>query len=137
MPDLGLVLVDGELSSVLVVVVAIWYLAAVPVAAVGPGYHDSADTLTGHFPLQFGKDQDNPQHRFADCRRGIELLVLGDKGDAQRLELLVHGREVQKVAADPVDFPDQDVRELPVTDTGDHLVGRPYPSGTEWTPGCR
>jgi len=117
---LGLMPNDGECAAVLVPGVPVWDTPAVPLAIVGPGEHDGTDTLGGHLPLQLGEDEDDLQHGLANSGAGVELLVLGDEGDAQLLELIVHGGEVQQVPADAVNLPDHQVSELTGADPVHH-----------------
>ena len=120
--DFGLVLGDGEGLALFVVGVPVGNLATVPDAIIGAGHEDGADSLRGRFALQFRKDQDDFEHGFAHRGAGIELFVLRHEDHAKLFQLGVHDGKVQKVTADTVDFPDQQVRELAGPHSGHHLL---------------
>lgn len=82
------------------------------------------DALARHVAFQLGKDEDDLEHGLAHRRGRIELLVLADERHAELLAPRVHRREIQQIAADAVDLPDQHMRELAGLDALQHRLER-------------
>ena len=110
----------SKLFGFLIVGIAVWDPSAVPLSVVRSRQHDSSDTLRRHVALELGEDKDDLQHGFANGGAGVELLVLGDEGDAELLQLAVHLSEVEKVAADTVDLPNEEVGKFARAKTVHH-----------------
>ena len=104
--------------------VSVWHAAAIPLLVGGPGNHRCRHALARHVALELGEDQDDLEHGFAHRGRRIELLVLADESHAELLALGVHRREVQEIAADAVNLPDQHMREFTMLDALHHLLER-------------
>lgn len=59
-------------------------------------------------------------HGLTDGGGGVELFILGDEGDTEGLQFIVHGGEVNQIAADAVDLPDDEVGKLASADAIHH-----------------
>lgn len=122
--DLGFIVADREGIRLAVVGISKWHTAAIPFPLGGPGVHRRSDALARHVALQLGEDQDDLEHGFAHRGGCVELLILADESHAELLAPRIHCREVQEIAADAVNLPDEHMRELATLDALHHLLER-------------
>ena len=98
----GLVLVDDQLESLRVNVVAEDGMAADPLAFAASGGDLVAGAFADQFAFELGERHEDVEHEPAHGRGRVDLLREGDKRDMMLVEDFHHLGEVEQRAAEPI-----------------------------------
>lgn len=120
--DFGLVLGDGEGLALFVVGVPVGNLAAVPDAIIGAGHEDALTRSEVVLRSSSAKIRMILSMASPIAELVSNCSFFDTKTTPSSFSSAYHDGKVQKVTADTVDFPDQQVRELASPHSSHHLL---------------